>query len=139
MINSSLLSNNVCAEYEHKLKTELIKQSKPNKTTTIAKIKWQRLRKERYKHKNNTTICYRRGNRSPQRKTSPLPSRRSIIHQKMELGYMNSRRPSKSNLHSVPKPSKLLTPTRLCRTFVFSSLSDSAKAHSINQYQLVPS
>ena len=37
--------NNVCTEYEHKLKTELIKQSKPNKITTIVEIKWQRLRK----------------------------------------------------------------------------------------------
>ena len=40
-------------------------------------------------------MCYRRGNRSPQRKTSSLPSKRSIIHQKMQLGYMNSNRPSK--------------------------------------------
>ena len=36
--NSSLLSNNVCAEYENKLKTKLIKQSKPNKITTTAEI-----------------------------------------------------------------------------------------------------
>ncbi|KAK4572205.1 hypothetical protein RGQ29_030580 [Quercus rubra] len=55
----------------------------------------------------------------------------------MKLGYMNSRRPSKPNLPSVPKPSKLLTPTRLRQTFVFSSLPDSAITYSINQYQLV--
>ena len=71
-------------------------------------------------------MCYRRGNRSPRRKTSPPPSKRSIIHQKMQLGYMNSNRPSKPNLPDVPKPSKLLAPTRLRRTFFFSSLPDSA-------------
>ena len=57
----------------------------------------------------------------------------------MKLRYMNKRRPSKPNLPSVPKPSKLLTPTRLRRTFVFFSLPDSAITHSISQYQLVPS
>ena len=77
------------------------------------------------------TMCYRRGNRSSQRKTSPPPSKRSIIHQKMQLGYMNSNRPSKPNLPDVPKPSKLLAPTRLRRTFFFSSLPDSAIIHSI--------
>ena len=45
-----------------KAKTELIKQSKPNKITTTAKIKWQRLREERCKHKDNIAMCYRRGN-----------------------------------------------------------------------------
>ena len=40
----------------------------------------------------------------------------SIIHQRMKLGYMNNRRPSKPNLLSAPKPSKLLAPTRLRRT-----------------------
>ena len=49
---------------------------------------------------------------------------------------MNSRKPSKTNLPNVSKPSKLLTPTRLRRTFVFSSLLNSAIVHSINQYQL---
>ena len=44
----------------------------------------------------------------------------------MKLGYTNRRRPSKPNLPSVPKPSKLLAPMRLRRTFVFSSLSDLA-------------
>ena len=43
---------------------------------------------------------------------------------------MNSRRPSKPNLPSVP------TPTRLCRTYFFFSLLDSAIAHSINQYEI---
>ena len=52
---------------------------------------------------------------------------------------MISRRPSNPNLPSVPKLSKLLAPTRLCRTFVFFNLPDSAITHSINQYQLVPS
>ena len=32
---------------------------------------------------------------------------------------MNSRRPSKPNLPNVPKPSKLLAPTRLRRTYFF--------------------
>ena len=35
---------------------------------------------------------------------------------KSGLGYMNSRRPSKPNLPSAPKPSKLLPPIGLCRT-----------------------
>ena len=51
---------------------------------------------------------------------------------------MNSRRPSKPNLPSVPKPPKLLAPTRLRRIFVFFSLLDSAIAHSINQYEIGP-
>ena len=54
IINSSLLSNYVCAENEHKFNTELIKQSKPNKITITAEIKWQRLREKRCKHKDNT-------------------------------------------------------------------------------------
>ena len=91
------------------------------------------------KHKDNTTLCYQRGNQSPRRKTSLPPSKRPIIHKRMKLGYMNSRRPSKPNLPSVPKPFKLLAPTRLRRTFVFFSLPNSAITHSINQYQLVPS
>ena len=33
-----------------------------------------------------------------------------------QLGYMNSNKPSKSNLPNAPKPSKLLTPTRLHQT-----------------------
>ena len=70
-------------------------------------------------------MCYRRGNRSPRHKASPPPSKRSIIHQKMQLGYMNNNRPSKPNLPDVPKPSKLLASTRLRRTFFFSSLPDS--------------
>ena len=84
-------------------------------------------------------MCYRRGNRSPWRKTSPPPSKQSIIHQRMKLGYMNSRRPSKRNLPSVPKPSKLLAPTRLHRTFVFSSLLDPAvhPIASTKPYQLI--
>ena len=70
-------------------------------------------------------MCYRRGNRSSWRKTSPPPSKRQTIHQKMQLGYMDSNRPSKPNLLSAPKPSKLLAPTRLRRTFFFSSFLDS--------------
>ena len=104
----------------------MIKQSKPNKITTIAEIKWQRLREERCKHKDNTAMCYRRGNWSPRCKASPPPSKRSIIHKRMKLGYMNSKRPSKPNLPSVPKPFKLLSPMRLCRTFFFSDLPDPA-------------
>ena len=71
-------------------------------------------------------MCYRRGNRNPRRKTSPLPSKRSIIHYRMKLGYMNSKRPFKPNLPSVPKPFKFLAPTKLRRTFVFYSLLDPA-------------
>ena len=133
IINSSLMSNNICVENEHKQITKLIKKSKPIKITSISEIKWQRLREERCKHKDNTTMCYRRGNRSPRRKTSPPHSKRSILHQKMQLGYMNSNRPSKPNLPSVLKPFKLLAPMRLRRTFVFFSLPDSAIAHNINQ------
>ena len=77
------------------------------------------------------TMCYRIGNRNPRHKTSPPPSKQSIIHQKMQLGYMNSNRPSKPNLPDVPKPSKLLAPTRLRRTFFFSSVPDSAIIHGI--------
>ena len=104
----------------------MIKQSKTKIITTTTIIKWQRLREERCKHKHNTVMCYRKGNRSPRHKTSPPPSKRSIIHWRIKLGYMNSRRPSKPNLPSTPKPSKLLAPTRLRRTFVFSSILDSA-------------
>ena len=63
-----------------KAKTELIKQSKSNKITTTAEIKWQRLREERCKCKDNTAMCYRKGNQSLRCKTSPPPSKRSIIH-----------------------------------------------------------
>ena len=76
-------------------------------------------------------MCYRRENRSPRRKTSPPPSKWLIIHQKMQLEYINSNRPSKPNLPSVLKPSKLLVPMRLRRTYLFSNLPDSAIAHSI--------
>ena len=34
--------------------TQIDKQSKPNKLTSTAKIKWQRLREERCKYKDNT-------------------------------------------------------------------------------------
>ena len=132
--NSSYISNNVCAENEHKLIAELINNLNQINHIHKKKIKWQRLREERCKHKDNTTMCYRRGNRSPRHKTSLPPSKRSIIHQKIQLGYMNNNRPSKPNLPSVSKPSKLLAPTRLHRTFVFFSLPDSAITHSINQY-----
>ena len=43
---------------------------------------------------------------------------------------MNNNRPSKPNLPSVPKPSKLLAPMRLCRTYFFSSFLDSAVPNS---------
>ena len=51
---------------------------------------------------------------------------------------MNSNRPSKPNLPNVPKPSKLLTPTRLSQTFFFSSLSDFAIIHSIRHFWHLP-
>ena len=34
--------------------TQIDKQSKPNKITSTAEIKWQRLREERRKYKDNT-------------------------------------------------------------------------------------
>ena len=76
---------------------------------------------ERCKHKDNTAMYYQRRNRSTRRKTSPPPSKRLIIHQRMKLGYMNSRRPSKLNLLSAPKPSKLLALTGLRQ--ILSSLT----------------
>ena len=44
-------------EYEHKLKIELIKKSKPNKITITAEIKWQRLR-ERDVNTKTTHQCF---------------------------------------------------------------------------------
>ena len=41
-------------EYEHKHITELINNLRPNKITFTAEIKWQGLREERFKHKDNT-------------------------------------------------------------------------------------
>ena len=41
-------------EYEHKLNTELINNLNQKKITSTAEIKWQRLREERCKHKDNT-------------------------------------------------------------------------------------
>ena len=41
-------------EYEHKLNTELINNLNKKKITSTAEIKWQRLREERCKHKDNT-------------------------------------------------------------------------------------
>ena len=73
----------------------------------------QRLKEKRYKHKDNTAMCYQRENRSTQRKTSSPPSKRSIIHYRMKLRYMNSKKPSKPNLPSAPKPCKLLAPIGL--------------------------
>ena len=52
---------------------------------------------------------------------------------------MNSNRPSKPNLPSVPKPSKLLAPMRLHRTNFFLASRIPLLDHSINQCKLVPS
>ena len=41
-------------KYEHKHITELINNLRPNKITFTTEIKWQRLREERCKHKDNT-------------------------------------------------------------------------------------
>ena len=41
-------------EYEHKHITELINNLRSNKITFTVEIKWQRLREERCKHKDNT-------------------------------------------------------------------------------------
>ena len=62
--------------------------------------------------KGQHTMCQRRGNQSPQRKTSLPSAKRSIIHQKMQLGYMNSNRPS-----------MLLASMRLRRTFFLFQLT----------------
>ena len=51
---------------------------------------------------------------------------------------MNNRRASKPNLPSVLKPLQDPTLTRLHRTYFFLSLSDSAIAHSIDQYEIGP-
>ena len=48
---------------------------------------------------------------------------------------MNSKRPSKLNVPSVPTL-QAPTPMRLRRTYFFFSLPDSAIAHSINQYEI---
>ena len=57
---------------------------------------------------DNTAMCYRRGNRKTRRKTSPPPSKRLIDPLNNQLGYTNSKRPSKPDLPNVPKPSMLL-------------------------------
>ena len=49
---------------------------------------------------------------------------------------MNSNRPSKPNLPNVPKPSKLLAPTRLRQTYFFSSFLILLLDHSINQCEI---
>ena len=41
-------------KYEYKHITELINNLRPNKITLTVEIKWQRLREERCKHKDNT-------------------------------------------------------------------------------------
>ena len=51
---------------------------------------------------------------------------------------MNSRRPSKPNLPSVPKPYMLLLQRGCAKTYFFFSLPDSAINHSINQYEIGP-
>ena len=54
-----------------------------------------------------------------------------------QLGYMNSNRPSMPNLSNAPKPSKLLTPTRLHQTVSSLAFRIPQLAHCINQYELV--
>ena len=51
---------------------------------------------------------------------------------------MNSKRPSKPNVSSVPKPFKLLLQQGCAEPFFFFSLLDSAINHSINQYEIGP-
>ena len=60
---------------------------------------------------DNTEKCYRRRNRRIWLKTSPRPSKLKLTHQRINLEYTNNKRPSKSSLPYVPKPSKLLLPT----------------------------
>ena len=60
--------------------------------------------------------------RKPKYSTKNLSSALQAVNnpleneKRMKLGYMNSRKPSKPNLHSASKPSKLLAPTELHRT-----------------------
>ena len=49
---------------------------------------------------------------------------------------MNSNRPSKPNLPNVPKPSKLLAPTRLRRTYFFLASRIPLLNHNINQCEI---
>ena len=51
---------------------------------------------------------------------------------------MNSRRPFKPNLPSIPKPFKLLLQQGYVETYFFFGLSDSAINHSINQNEIGP-
>ena len=56
-------------------------------------------------------MCYQRGKRRTQQKTSPQPSKSKSIHQRIKLEYTNNKRLSKRSLHHVLEPSKLLLPT----------------------------
>ena len=60
---------------------------------------------------DNTKTCYRRENRRTRQKISLRLSKSKPIHQRIKLEYINNKRPSKSSLSNVLKPSKLLLPT----------------------------
>ena len=51
------------------------KQSKPIKITFTVGNKKAKIREEKCKYKDNTMMCYRRGNQSLRRKTSSPPSK----------------------------------------------------------------
>ena len=51
---------------------------------------------------------------------------------------MNSRRPSKSNLPNVPKPSKLLLQRGYAETIFSLAYRIPLLDHSINQYEISP-
>ena len=69
------MSNNQCAEYEHKLNTELINNLNQIKSHPQQKLNGKDLGKK-MQTQGQHTMCYRRGNQSPQCKTSPPPSKR---------------------------------------------------------------
>ena len=73
--NLSLISNNQCAENERKLNTELINNlnqinSHPQQKLN-GKIKGREMQTQ-----GQHSMCYRRGNRNPRRKTTPPPLKR---------------------------------------------------------------
>ena len=77
--------------------------------------------------------------RKPKNSAKNLSAALQAVNDPLEnqLGYMNSNRPSKPNLPSAPKPSKLLAPTKLCQTVSSLAYWISQLVHCINQNELV--
>ena len=63
-------------------------------------------------------MCYQRENRRTRRKTSPLPSKKLSIYQRIKLEYTNNKRPSKSSLPNILEPFKFLLPTDLIESYL---------------------